>query len=306
MHFILLMVSALACVGSRDRNRSRATSGQAQRSADEEYTNSLKEHSIAYSSGSSALKQLLIYRRVRVANALEVTAKVLLELMPTAAGWQIGAARRTSRLTMTTGICNSAKLWSAFARQPCALRSAVDHRSASPTLLQKDDDEDESEWGPRAQDKRSQVEQFLDIGMRNEGLWALIEGLKKSGLSATIGPGRVVVARSDVPQQYIVQSQTYEVKSIYYQGWQNSTVVKVPVDSIDANPPAGCENYAMYLTLFSPQYHKEPVILSPDEVELVPLRDEIFDALKVALPIISFYLVIISALLSYGNERAQR
>jgi hypothetical protein len=42
--------------------------------------------------------------------------------------------------------------------------------------------------------------------------------------------------------------------------------------------------------LFSPQYHEAPVICTPEEVGLVTLREEVADALRVATPILGFWV----------------
>ena len=169
--------------------------------------------------------------------------------------------------------------------------------AATPML----DDDDDALAGRRVKDKRSDFEQLIDVGMRFEGLWTLIDGVRKGGLDGSIVPGRVCIARRDFPTKYIVCDQAYEVKEIYYQGMRGAEVERVPVGSIDARPPEGCDGYVMYLKLFSAEYHTEPVTVRPEEVGLVSMGTEIVDALKIGVPILCFWLTVISAFLAYGE-----
>lgn len=47
--------------------------------------------------------------------------------------------------------------------------------------------------------------------------------------------------------------------------------------------------------------HSEPVTVRPGEVGLVSLGEEVIDSLKIAVPILGGWLVVISFLLSYGE-----
>ena len=68
--------------------------------------------------------------------------------------------------------------------------------------------------------------------------------------------------------------------------------------------PAG---YSRYITLYSPIYHKDTnptgVIVTPQEVGLVSLRDEVVDSVLVALPILSFWLATCFVFAGKYNER---
>ena len=177
---------------------------------------------------------------------------------------------------------------------PC--RSASRCRPLS-MLLSGGDDEG---GGRRSQDKRTEVEKLFDVGMRFEGLGALFNGLSKSGLGQSITPGCVVVARYDVPTASIVASQAYEVQQVYWQGLRNATVERVPVESVEARAPAGCERYTQYVKLFSADYHTAPVIVRVDEAGLVTVREEILDSLAVGGPILGFWLAVCASFLMYG------
>ena len=77
--------------------------------------------------------------------------------------------------------------------------------------------------------------------------------------------------------------------------------MRVPVPSLDTKPPEGCEGYVLYMKVFSQEYHTEPVIVRPEEVGLVSLGEEVVDSLKIAIPILGFWLTVIAFLLAYGS-----
>ena len=153
------------------------------------------------------------------------------------------------------------------------------------------------------QQSTSDVEQLLDVGARFDGLRTLVDGVRKGGVVGytKIVPGCICVARRDVPSSYIVCDQAYEVVEIYYQGLRGAEIERVPVPSLDARPPEGCAGYTMYLKLYSQEYHTEPVTVRPEEVGIVSLGEEVLDSLKIGVPILGFWLAVISFLLAYGE-----
>ena len=114
------------------------------------------------------------------------------------------------------------------------------------------------------------------------------------------------IARRDLPQCYIVRDQAYEVTEIYYQGLRGAEVERVAVPSLDARPPEGCAGYIMYIKLFSPEYHTEPVTVRPEEVGIVSLGEEVWDSLKIGVPILGFWLAVIALLLAYEQASLGR
>lgn len=164
-------------------------------------------------------------------------------------------------------------------------------------------EEEEAALGRRVrqQQRSSDLEQLVDVGARFAGLFTLIDGVRRGGLwDASIVPGRICIARRDFPSKYIVRDQAYEVVSIYYQGLRGAEVERVPVDSLDARRPEGCSGYVLYMSVFSEEYHAEPVTVRPEEVGLVSMGEEVADALKIGVPILGFWLAVISFLLTYG------
>jgi len=53
--------------------------------------------------------------------------------------------------------------------------------------------------------------------------------------------------------------------------------------------------------VYSPEYHEAPVIVRPGEAGLVSLREEVFDSLGIALPILGFWIAICVAFATYGK-----
>ena len=58
------------------------------------------------------------------------------------------------------------------------------------------------------------------------------------------------------------------------------------MESLDAPPPEGCAGYTRYLTLWSSRYHSEtrPIVVRPEEVKVVAVKDEVADSAWLALP----------------------
>ena len=109
------------------------------------------------------------------------------------------------------------------------------------------------------------------------------------------GPGGIkvgdnVVAGNDwnssSPAFGIIRAQSYTLKRVYYQGVSDGTVERVDVEALDATPPPGCAGYAKFMCLYSSRYHADtgPVVLSPTEVEVVRMKDEITESAWLALP----------------------
>ena len=99
-------------------------------------------------------------------------------------------------------------------------------------------EDDESSVPPRLVE-RSDMDELTDLKLRFEGGLKLSDGLKRGGLSKSIKVGHYAVARRDVPSLQIVETQSYVVQSVYYQGIDdNAQVRRVAVDSLDARHAA--------------------------------------------------------------------
>lgn len=106
----------------------------------------------------------------------------------------------------------------------------------------------------------------------------------------SIKVGDEVIAGNDYnsssPAFGVIRFQGYKLQRVYYQGVRDGVVERVDVESLEAKPPPGFAGYTKYMCLYSSKYHAAsgPVVLSPTEVELVRMRDEIADSAWLALP----------------------
>ena len=66
--------------------------------------------------------------------------------------------------------------------------------------------------------------------------------------------------------------------------------------------PPGKESYIKYCSLFNENYHEGgPVIVRPEEVGLTSVADEIGESVKIAMPILAFWISVSSAFVVYGQ-----
>ena len=145
-------------------------------------------------------------------------------------------------------------------------------------------------------------------------LTAFLDKFSKTGVDNTsIQRNSLVIAKYDLPELGIHADQTYELQSIYMQGMSEATetdadaggeskgiIEKIDLPKLDlldnersiAVPPG----FSLYITLYSSMYHDndkfggKAVIVTPQEVGLVSMKDEVVDSVLVALPILSFWL----------------
>mmetsp|Transcript_44113 Transcript_44113/g.86533 ORF Transcript_44113/g.86533 Transcript_44113/m.86533 type:complete len:219 (-) Transcript_44113:338-994(-) len=132
-------------------------------------------------------------------------------------------------------------------------------------------------------------------------------GLVRSGTEETVGVGSIVIARADLPSSGVWIDQSYELRSIYWQGPLEDGLVappRIPSKVLDGDLPPGPE-YVKYVKLYSPMYHQErgEVIVTPEEAGLVTLKEEVFDSFIVALPILGFWTSLCFVFASKYNDR---
>lgn len=117
-----------------------------------------------------------------------------------------------------------------------------------------------------------------------------VRGVQSSALKTSVEVGDTVVCKLSVPDLSIYENASYEVSSIYSQYFDDETqqIVKEPLsclgDDIIITAGTRRNNSKVYMTLFSPQYHSAPVIVTPEEVGLVSVREELFNAAWLAVP----------------------
>lgn len=163
--------------------------------------------------------------------------------------------------------------------------SVANGRKSTATKEDTENDDDD-----RAGALRKVLELFSDVGNTDARM--------------PVG-STVVVSGLSLPSLGIEDWQSYELVSVYDQGVDdNGLPVKIPrKDLQEAKPiPYG---YKRYCTLYSDRYHKEsgPVVVSPDEIQLVSVRDEVFDSLLMALPVFGFWTALAVSFANSYNER---
>ena len=143
---------------------------------------------------------------------------------------------------------------------------------------------------------------FDGVGIPGSELGFVLFDAVRQGRSMKTGD--IVIAGADVAGSGVVQSQSYELRRVYFQGVSaaSGTIERVEVESLASPPPDGCEGYERYIELFSPRYHAEsgPVVVRPDEARLVALRDEVTDSLWLAIPGL-FWVYVAVSFFQYGQ-----
>ena len=158
----------------------------------------------------------------------------------------------------------------------------------------------------------------------------------KTGIdNKAIQQNSLVVTKYDLPDLGIFADQTYELKSIYLQGKNivgsnesgsnsggnsngnsnsnsnsnsNGEVEKIILSELDLTQES-IPGYTLYIALYSQNYHNNdkfsgrPVIVTPAEVGLVSMKDEVLDSVLVAIPILSFWLGLCFVFATKYNER---
>mmetsp|Transcript_24192 Transcript_24192/g.34061 ORF Transcript_24192/g.34061 Transcript_24192/m.34061 type:complete len:302 (+) Transcript_24192:102-1007(+) len=153
-----------------------------------------------------------------------------------------------------------------------------------------------------------------------------LRGLLDTGMNPIMEKGSIVIAKADIPNLGIWMDQSYELQSIYLQGVNSETqlVEQIQLDTlqVDSSSTATIPNgYTRYITLYSPLYHDQknvnsstsgndvvlvtpcPVVVTPEEVGLVSLRDEVMDSIIFALPVLTFWLTTSFVFVKQYNER---
>mmetsp|Transcript_1731 Transcript_1731/g.2487 ORF Transcript_1731/g.2487 Transcript_1731/m.2487 type:complete len:223 (+) Transcript_1731:88-756(+) len=161
------------------------------------------------------------------------------------------------------------------------------------------------------QGKKSQLNESFNGSDKSPPLTSFLEKAANTGIdNKCIKADSLVITKIDRPDLGIFADQTYVLKSVYLQKSNESgEVERIPLPQLDlteTTPPSG---YELYVSLYSSMYHDNeihmgrPVIATPEEVGLVSMKDEVFDSVLVAVPILSFWLGTIFVFVSKYNER---
>jgi len=140
---------------------------------------------------------------------------------------------------------------------------------------------------------------FLDK-LANTNLLTTEKSIKQNSL---------VIAKYDLPDLGIYADQMYEMQSVYLKGRKSSLsssnevsgngcgiIDEIPLSSLELENRQVPSGYTLYITLYSPMYHDNDhhggggVIVTPEEVGLVRMKDEITDSILVALPVLSIWV----------------
>ena len=155
---------------------------------------------------------------------------------------------------------------------PTVLRPLPHRGIISSTSLDLSDDEEE--YDPRDNFGRS------------------IRGLQSSALKDVIEVGDTVVCKRSVPNLGIYADASYDVRSIYTQYFDDDAqqIVRRQFESLN---DATMDQSEVYMTLYSPQYHTDPQIVTPEEVGLISVKKELGNAAWLAVP--GFFWVFVAA-----------
>ncbi len=155
---------------------------------------------------------------------------------------------------------------------------------------------------------RTEVDDFLDVGMRFEGLWTLLRAISKGSVFnidlGQVEVGELVVVGLDKPSLQLWEAQAYELTRVYYQRTTDELGTRrVDVDSLGESPPklmyeyeeeaiGGDGDWILYCELFSEDYHSSPVRVRPEDVGLRTVGAEIGEALFIAVPVAFFWAAV--------------
>lgn len=114
-----------------------------------------------------------------------------------------------------------------------------------------------------------------------------LRGFQKSALKAIVEKGDTIVCKQSVPSLQIYENTSYEVMAIYAQSFNEETqqIEKQMLNCLDEGSSEDLpSNSKLYISLFSPVHHKQPVVVTPEEVGLATVRSELGSAVWLAIP----------------------
>jgi hypothetical protein len=132
----------------------------------------------------------------------------------------------------------------------------------------------------------------------------MARGIARTGMkdvdSLTVGD--IVVAKYEIPSLNIWTDFGYEITGLYAQGLSTETgqLEKIPLRTLADNIPKS--GYTRYMQVFSPNHHKQPVVVTPEEIGLVTLKAELKEAMLLAIPGF-FWVFVASSFSNYYTEK---
>ena len=134
------------------------------------------------------------------------------------------------------------------------------------------------------------------------GVRRSVSEIANTGLKDTVQAGDVIIAKVDLPGQQIYANEGYQIVSIYDQVVDKETgqVEKYLVDQLEDMTSTKSGSYTRYLQL--QVNSEETAIVTPQEIGLVTLKDELALSLWLAVPGF-FWVVVAWNFAHYYNER---
>ena len=105
-----------------------------------------------------------------------------------------------------------------------------------------------------------------------------LRGFQKSALKTIVEKGDTIVCKQSVPSLQIYENTSYEVMATYAQSFNEETqqIEKQMLNCLDEGSSEDLpSNSKLYISLFSPVHHKQPVVVTPEEVGLATVRSEL-------------------------------
>mmetsp|Transcript_25837 Transcript_25837/g.38200 ORF Transcript_25837/g.38200 Transcript_25837/m.38200 type:complete len:225 (+) Transcript_25837:125-799(+) len=159
-------------------------------------------------------------------------------------------------------------------------------------------------------------------------LTVFLDRVSNTGINnKSIKQNSLVITKYDIPDLGIFADQTYELQSIYLQGERKSernsesgnieqgVIEKIELAELNlegqnaATANGSGSGFTLYIKLYNPVYHdndqfkNKAVIVTPEEVGLVSMKDEVLDSVVVAIPILSFWLGLCYMFASTYNQK---
>lgn len=140
-----------------------------------------------------------------------------------------------------------------------------------------------------------------DVNNPRDNLGRALRGFQSSAFKGEIEVGDTVICKLPIPNLGIYENTSYELRSVYAQSFDDETqsIVQMQLNGLNDPIPRGS---VMYVTLFSPNYHTDAVVVTPEEVGLSSIRSELGDAAWLAVP--GFFWVFVAS--SFYNTYHQR
>lgn len=157
---------------------------------------------------------------------------------------------------------------------------------------------------PDGPDVTSDLPSVTPTGVRDTEFGRMARGIARTGMKnvESLAVGDVVVAKYEIPSLNIWMDSGYEIMELYSQGVNPTTgqVEKIPLTTLSEK--ISKTGYTTYLKVYSPKYHSTPVIVTAEEMGLITIKAELFEAMWLAIPGL-FWVFVASSFASYYNGK---